>query len=69
VRFWHNRCASDRANWINVVLGVWLIAAPFVLHYRELPFAAVSDMAVGVVVLFVGAVATRALMQSQVTVA
>jgi VIT1/CCC1 family predicted Fe2+/Mn2+ transporter len=67
VRFWHNRCASDRANWINVVLGVWLIAAPFVLHYREWPFAAVSDMAVGVAVLFVGAVATRALMRSQVT--
>jgi hypothetical protein len=55
------------AGGFEALCGLWLIAAPFALHYRELPFAAYSDMAVGVTVLIVGAVATRALMRSQVT--
>ena len=42
----------------QVLCGIWLIIAPFVLRYRELPVATVNDVAVGVLVLIVSAIET-----------
>ena len=40
------------ASWIHVVLGGWLIAAPFVLHYVS-PTAQSEDVILGLAVFFV----------------
>jgi len=36
--------------WINIIAGVWLIIAPFVLGYSTNQSALVNDIVVGVVV-------------------
>ncbi|MFW6060073.1 MAG: SPW repeat protein [Phycisphaeraceae bacterium] len=41
-------------SWVNVVLGLWLIAAPFVLGYFE-PEAIWNDVILGIVVLILAA--------------
>ncbi len=33
--------------WINVILGVWLIAAPFVLNYTDVTSAKLNDIIIG----------------------
>lgn len=33
--------------WINVILGVWMIAAPFVLNYADVTNAKLNDIIVG----------------------
>lgn len=43
---------TDRTlDWINVVLGVWLIVAPFVLGYSVVAAALWNDIIVGIVVV------------------
>ena len=42
----------------QALCGIWLIIAPFVLRYRELPVATVNDVAVGIVVLIVSLIET-----------
>lgn len=42
-------------SWINVVLGVWLIAAPFVLNYASVQSAMTNSIVMGVVVIVLGA--------------
>ena len=37
-------------SWVNFVLGLWLIIAPFVLHYRELSLAMWNNVIVGIVI-------------------
>ncbi|MCL6450535.1 MAG: SPW repeat protein [Acetobacteraceae bacterium] len=39
-----------RMGWIPMVLGLWLIAAPFVLGYSRLTTALWNDVIVGIVV-------------------
>jgi hypothetical protein len=47
-----NQTGTDRAlDWINVVLGVWLIIAPFLLGYSALTAALWNDIIVGIVVV------------------
>lgn len=46
-------------NWINLLLGVWLILAPFVLGYSDTNKALWSDLIVGVVIVIL-AIATLA---------
>ncbi len=47
-----NQEGTDRAlDWINVVLGVWLIIAPFVLSYTFVTAALWNDIIVGIVVV------------------
>ena len=42
-------------NWINAVLGLWLIIAPFVLSYSSAAAAMWNDIIVGLVALALGA--------------
>jgi len=42
--------ADKTLDWINVVLGVWLILAPFVLGYSAIVAAMWNDIIVGIVV-------------------
>jgi hypothetical protein len=37
-------------SWVNFVLGLWLIIAPFVLHYREVSLATWNSVIVGIVI-------------------
>ena len=37
-------------SWVNFVLGLWLIIAPFVLHYREVSSAMWNNVIVGIVI-------------------
>lgn len=50
--------------WLNVILGIWLIVAPFVLGYSTLTNAMYNDIIVGVLVaviaFFTWFTATRA---------
>ncbi len=41
-------------NWINAVLGLWLIIAPFILAYSSTVTAMWNDIIVGIVVLVLG---------------
>ncbi len=47
-------------NWINAVLGLWLIIAPFVLSYSSAAAAMWNDIIVGLVALALGAWAALA---------
>ncbi len=47
-------------NWINAVLGLWLIIAPFVLSYSSAAAAMWNDIIIGLVVLVLGAWAALA---------
>lgn len=42
-------------SWINFVLGIWLIAAPFVLGYDDVTAALTNDIVVGAIVLALAA--------------
>jgi hypothetical protein len=49
------RVASERLpwlSWIELVLGAWLIAAPFVLGYADVSRPFVNDVIVGAIVVF-----------------
>ena len=47
-----NQEGVDKAlDWINVVLGAWLVIAPFVLGYTALVAALWNDIIVGIVVV------------------
>ena len=37
-------------SWVNVIAGLWLIAAPFVCGYSDVPRAMRNDMMVGLVI-------------------
>jgi hypothetical protein len=42
-------------EWINVVLGVWLVLSPFALNYSTVVAAMWNDIIVGVVVIVLAA--------------
>lgn len=47
-----NQGATVKAlAWINVVLGVWLIIAPFIIRYNTVAAAMWNDIIVGIVVV------------------
>ncbi len=52
-------------NWINAVLGLWLIIAPFILAYSGTAAAMWNDIIVGVVVAVLAAWAALSLGSSQ----
>ncbi len=57
---------TDRAlDWINALVGVWLIAAPFVLGYTGVAGALWNDVIVGIAVAVLGGWAAVALGQAQ----
>jgi uncharacterized membrane protein HdeD (DUF308 family) len=41
-------------NWINAVLGLWLVIAPFVLTYTSAAAAMWNDIIIGLVALVLG---------------
>jgi hypothetical protein len=43
---------------VNVILGAWLIAAPFLLHYQWMSRAFVNDLGVGILSVLVSATGT-----------
>src|ERR671919_438623 len=46
-RFW--------ISWINALIGLWMIAAPFVLHCQH-PTAQTNDITLGVAIFVAGAI-------------
>lgn len=42
--------ASRWLSWVNVILGVWMVMAPFVLGYTGIRIALLNDMIVGVII-------------------
>ncbi len=42
-------------SWLNAILGLWLIIAPFTLGYSKLASAMWNDVVIGIIVLVVGA--------------
>lgn len=46
-------------SWFQVLCGIWLIIAPFVLNYRAMSQAMSNDVIVGIIVLIVGLVETQ----------
>jgi hypothetical protein len=57
-----NEDATDKTlDWLNVVLGVWLIIAPFILGYRSVAAVMANDVIVGVVVAALAGWAVSAL--------
>ncbi len=52
-------------NWINAVLGLWLIIAPFVLTYSSVASAMWNDIIVGVIVAILAAWAALSMGSSQ----
>lgn len=45
----------EGASWTNVVLGVWLLVAPFALGYAATAAAMWNDIVIGLVVVVLGA--------------
>lgn len=54
-----NRSTTGVASWINVVLGIWLIIAPFVFHYAD-PGQTWNSIIVGIIVAALGIVSGSA---------
>ena len=47
-----NQETTDKSlDWINVVIGLWLIIAPFILGYTAIGAAMWNDIIVGIVVV------------------
>jgi BON domain/SPW repeat len=59
-RLGSEQASGEPLSWINVVLGAWMIASPFIYGYAQAgPFTA-NSIVVGVIVLFLALVATPA---------
>lgn len=43
-------CCEDSGEWINLALGLWLVAAPFALGFAAPNLATANTMAVGLLV-------------------
>lgn len=43
--------AAVRSNWINVILGIWVVISPFVLGFSNLRAAMWNNVATGLAVL------------------
>jgi len=41
----------SRYGWIGIILGIWLIIAPFVLRYQNITNAMWNDIILGVLVV------------------
>ena len=51
-------CDEAPAEWLNLAIGLWLIGAPFLLEFTNIPVASVNSIAVGA---FAAALAISAL--------
>ena len=41
-------------SWINAVLGLWVLLAPFIIGYSKTTGAMVNDLIIGIVVVILG---------------
>jgi hypothetical protein len=48
-------CCEDSGEWINLALGLWLLAAPFALGFAAPSLASANCMAVGLLVVALAA--------------
>ena len=48
-------------TWFEILCGIWLIVAPFVLRYSTMRNVAGSDIVVGIVTIIVAAIVSRTL--------
>jgi hypothetical protein len=55
--------ASDtiEVGWFQILCGIWLIIAPFVLGYHALTSAMANDVIVGIIALIVGGIEAQAM--------
>ena len=53
----HFECALDDCTpeWLNIVAGLWLLAAPFVLGFSSSPVPTANSVAVGLLVAILAA--------------
>ncbi len=49
------------AAWFQILCGIWLIVAPFVLQYSRVRAAVANDVICGIIAIVVSAVASRAI--------
>ena len=42
--------APSGANWVNVLLGIWVIISPFIVQFANLPAVMWNNVIVGIVV-------------------
>jgi hypothetical protein len=54
--------APIAVNGFEILCSIWLIGAPFVLHYQKLSQAVTNDVAVGIITLLVGLIEIWTLM-------
>lgn len=60
-----NQVSTVKAlSWINVVLGAWLILAPFIVGYASVTAAMVNDIIIGVLALLLSLWAALTKVQS-----
>ncbi len=55
--------------WFEMLCGIWLIVAPFVLGYGQVKAAMATDVVIGIVTIIVAAIAARAMTQTPRTAA
>jgi len=53
-------------SWFQMLCGIWLVIAPFVLHYRAMSHAFANDVVVGIIVFVVGLIESQALVHRPV---
>jgi hypothetical protein len=53
-------------SWFQMLCGIWLVIAPFVLHYRAVSHALANDVVVGIIVFVVGLIESQALVHRPV---
>jgi thiol:disulfide interchange protein len=56
-------------SWFQMLCGIWLVIAPFVLRYRDVTHAMANDVVVGVIVFIVGLIESQALQHRPVKTA
>lgn len=47
-------------SWFQMLCGIWLVIAPFVLSYRAMTHALANDVVVGVIIFIVGLLESQA---------
>jgi hypothetical protein len=59
-----NSTADRTLNSINIIAGIYLIVAPFILGYGSLTRAVTNDVVVGILVVILGAISLVAMRSS-----
>jgi hypothetical protein len=52
------------ANWVNVLLGIWVIISPFLIQFSQLPAAMWNNVIVGILIALLALIRTSITRQS-----